>query len=87
MESDLPGLRQCEDCGDDQDLYLTTLKSNPLSAPRAIVLCQICRGRHVLEIDIALPLAVVTPRLVLGLQRLRKLDGNLSRLLRDDRAT
>ena len=86
MESDLPGLRCCEGCGDDEDLYLATLGSGTRGAPGiALVLCPACRGSRAL--DVAVPLALVTPRLVLGLQRLRKLSGNLTRLLSDERPT
>lgn len=80
MESDVAGLRQCEDCGGDDDLYLTTLRGDSPGAPW--VLCPACRVGRVF--DVAVPFALVTPRLVLGLQRLRKLEGNLSRLLSDE---
>ncbi|MGI8553607.1 MAG: hypothetical protein ACR2PL_22895 [Dehalococcoidia bacterium] len=49
----------------------------------ALILCRYCRGME--SFDVSLPLCLVTPRLVLGLQRLRRLNGNLSRLLQGGR--
>lgn len=81
MEPDSLARSHCERCGRSEDLYLVTLGTvQPPHAGNAAVLCCICRQG--LEIDVAIPLLLVTPRLLLGLQRFRKLDANLGHLLR-----
>ena len=80
MEPGLRPQRQCEGCGGDEDLYLLTLRQDcSTAAGNAVVSCAGCRSRY--SADVAVPLGLVTPRLLLGLQRLRKLDANLGRLL------
>jgi len=81
MEPDSFVRSQCERCGQHEDLYLATLTApQPPRDGNAVVLCSSCREGW--GIDIAIPLTLVTPRLLLGLQRLRKLDANLGHLLR-----
>jgi hypothetical protein len=72
--------RQCDRCGGGEDLYLLTLtRGHSSSAGNAAVCCAGCRVLY--SADVAVPLTLVTPRLLLGLQRLHKLDANLGRLL------
>jgi hypothetical protein len=67
-------------CGDNNDLYLLTLRSaTDLPPGGAIICCGACRGTY--DADVAVPLVLVTPRLLLGLQRLRKLNANLGQIL------
>jgi hypothetical protein len=80
MEPALAPHRQCARCGDNNDLYLLTLQSTTAVPPGgAIICCGACRGFF--EADVAVPLVLVTPRLLLGLQRLRKLNANLGQIL------
>lgn len=79
MESDLRPRRCCERCGGNDDLYLLTLPDCSSPAGNALVCCVHCRSAY--PADVAVPLALVTPRLLLGLQRLRKLDANLGGLV------
>ena len=82
MESGSARPRRCERCGGSQDLYLLTRKPDAGQAGNALLCCSACRGDELF--DVAVPLPLLSPRLLLGLQRLRKLDGNLSRLLIDE---
>ena len=80
MEPGLRPQRQCERCGGGEDLYLLTVtQERPLHVGNAMVCCGVCRTGY--SADVAVPL-LVTPRLLLGLQRLpHKLNANLGRLL------
>ena len=79
MEPDSRTRRHCERCDGSDDLYLLTFKDSPSATGNALVCCAQCRAAY--APDVAVPLTLVTPRLLLGLQRLRKLDANLSGLL------
>lgn len=80
MDPDSQSTRRCDCCGSREDLYLLTPRSGDLQGGgEAYVRCGRCRQDE--SIDVAIPVALLTPRLLLGLQRLRKLGGNLGRLL------
>lgn len=80
MEPDSRPPRRCERCGGGEDLYLLTLPHASFTPRGNVVIC--CAGcRSAYAADVAVPLSLVTPRLLLGLQRLRKLDANLGGLL------
>jgi hypothetical protein len=80
MEPDSFARSQCEHCGRRDDLYLVTLTAGVSNAGNAAIVCSACR-QHC-SVDVAIPLVLVSPRILLGLQRLRKLDANLGHLLR-----
>jgi hypothetical protein len=80
MESRSRPQHACDRCGSGEDLYLLTIGDKPLPGGfAAVIRCSHCRGDE--RIDVAIPIALATPRLLLGLQRMRKLGGNLGRLL------
>ena len=72
MDPDSQSTRRCDCCGSREDLYLLTPRSGDLQGGgEAYVRCGRCRQDE--SIDVAIPVALLTPRLLLGLQRLRKL--------------
>jgi hypothetical protein len=80
MDPDFQSSRRCDRCGGQDDLYLLTpVDDNRIPVSEACIRCGRCRGND--HFDVAVPTALLTPRLLLGLQRLGKLHGNLGRLL------